>query len=91
MTFARKLMLLALLPLALAQVVTIYAVMRTVERDVDDRARESLRIGAAVVNEYLESRNEQLRTSVQVLAADFGLKEAAATGDAATMARGTKY
>ena len=38
MTFARKLMLLALLPLALAQVVTIYAVMRTVERDVDDRA-----------------------------------------------------
>lgn len=84
-SFRRKLLLLALLPLALAQLVTIYAVMRTVERDVDERAQESLRIGAAVVDEYLEGRSEQLRTSVQVLAADFGLKEAAATGDAETI------
>ena len=84
-SFRRKLLLLALLPLALAQLVTIYAVMRTVESDVDERAQESLRIGAAVVDEYLDSRSEQLRTSVQVLAADFGLKEAVATRDAETI------
>jgi diguanylate cyclase (GGDEF)-like protein len=84
-SFRRKLLLLALLPLALAQVVTIYAVMRTVENDVDERAQESLRIGAAVVDEYLEGRSEQLKTSVQVLASDFGLKEAVATGDADTI------
>lgn len=84
-TFRRKLLLLALLPLALAQLVTVYAVMRTVERDVAERAHESLRIGAAVVDEYLKGRGEQLRTSIQVLAADFGLKEAVATGDAATI------
>ncbi|HEX5786620.1 MAG TPA: EAL domain-containing protein [Woeseiaceae bacterium] len=84
-SFRGKLLLLALAPLALAQAVTIYAVMRTVERDVDARARQSLAIGATVVDEYLAGRNDQLRTSVQVLAADFGLKEAVATGDADTI------
>jgi diguanylate cyclase (GGDEF)-like protein len=84
-SFRRKLLLLALLPLALAQIVTIFAVMRTVERDVHRRANESLQIGAEVIDEYLDGRSEQLRTSVQVLAADFGLKEAAATGDADTI------
>ncbi|HSD70123.1 MAG TPA: EAL domain-containing protein, partial [Woeseiaceae bacterium] len=67
------------------QLVTLLAVMNTVEKDVDRRARESLRIGGNVVREYLSSRSDQLRTSVEVLAADFGLKEAAATRDAETM------
>ena len=84
-SFRQKLLLLALLPLALAQLVTIYAVMRTVERDVNDKALDTLHIGATVVDEYLEGRSEQLRTSVQVLAADFGLKEAVATSDADTI------
>jgi diguanylate cyclase (GGDEF)-like protein len=84
-TFRTKLLLLTIVPLAVAQVVTLFAVMRTVEQDVESRARESLTIGAAVVNEYLDARSEQLRTSVEVLAADYGLKEATATGDAATI------
>ena len=84
-SFRRKLLLLALLPLALAQLVTIYAVMRTVEHDVQQRATDSLQISATVVAEYLAGRSSQLRTSVQVMAADFGLKEAVATGDAATI------
>ena len=84
-TFRTKLLLLTIVPLAVAQVVTLFAVMRTVEQDVESRARESLTIGAAVVNEYLAARSEQLRTSVEVLAADYGLKEATATGDAATI------
>jgi diguanylate cyclase (GGDEF)-like protein len=84
-SFRRKLLLLALLPLALAQLVTIYAVMHTVERDVQDRATDSLRISATVVDEYLAGRSSQMRTSVQVMAADFGLKEAVATGDVETI------
>lgn len=83
--FRRKLLLLALLPLALAQLVTIFAVMRTVERDVQERATEALQISAAVVDEYLAGRSAQLRTSVQVLTADFGFKEAVATGDVDTI------
>ena len=84
-SFRTKLLLLTIVPLAVAQIVTLFAVMRTVERDIQADARESLTIGAAVVNEYLESRTDQLRTSVGVLAADYGLKEATATNDAATI------
>lgn len=84
-SFRTKLMLLTVVPLAVAQIVTLIAVMRTVESDVDARARESLIVGSTVVSEFLASRGEQLRTSVEVLAADFGLKEATATGDQATI------
>jgi len=84
-SFRSKLMLLTVVPLAVAQVVTLLAVMRTVENDVDARARESLIVGSTVVSEFLASRGEQLRTSVEVMAADFGLKEATATGDQATI------
>ncbi len=84
-SFRSKLMLLTVVPLAVAQIVTLFAVMRTVEKDVDSRARDSLIIGSTVVSEFLASRGEQLRTSVEVLAADFGLKEATATGDEATI------
>ena len=78
-------MLLTVVPLAVAQIVTLFAVMQTVEKDVDSRARESLIVGSTVVSEFLTSHGEQLRTSVAVLAADFGFKEATATGDAATI------
>ncbi len=84
-SFRSKLLLLTLLPLAIAQVVTLLAVMRTVEQDVDNRARTSLTIGGKVVTEYMAARSEQLRTSVDVLTADFGLKQAAATLDAGTI------
>ncbi len=84
-SFRTKLLLLTIVPLAIAQIVTLFAVMRTVQKDVDERARDSLTIGGKVVTEYLETRAEQLGTSVEVLAADFGLKEAAATRDAETI------
>ncbi|MBT8079461.1 MAG: EAL domain-containing protein [Gammaproteobacteria bacterium] len=84
-SFRSKLLLLTIVPLVLAQAVTLFAVMRTAEHDIDRRATESLVIGGSVVAEFLRSRGEQLRTSVEVLAADFGLKQAAATGDAGTI------
>lgn len=83
-SFRSKLLLLTLVPLAAAQVVTLLAVMQTVEEDVDARARDSLTIGGKVVAEFLAARSDQLKTSVDVLAADFGLKQAAATRDAET-------
>jgi diguanylate cyclase (GGDEF)-like protein len=84
-SFRRKLLLLSIVPLAVAQIVTLFAVMRTLEADVDRQATQALEIGGTVVNEFLASRGDQLRTSVQVLAADFGLKEAVASGDAQTI------
>jgi len=78
-------MLLTIVPLVVAQAVTLFAVMRTVEKDVDTRARESLVVGGGVVTEYLDSRRALLRTSVEVLSADFGFKQAVATEDADTI------
>ena len=84
-TFRTKLLLLTIVPLAVAQIVTLFAVMQTVEQNIQADAQASLTIGTTVVNEFLAARTEQLRTSVSVLAADYGLKEATATGDAATI------
>lgn len=84
-SFRSKLMLLTVVPLAVAQIVTLFATMRTVEQDINSRAQESLITGKKVVTEFLDVRAEQLRTSVEVLAADFGLKEATATSDETTI------
>ena len=84
-SFRIKLLLLTIVPLGVAQIVTLFAVMRTVERDVQQRANDSLNTGALVVQEYFTANAEQLRTSVEVMAADFGLKEAVAIGDASTI------
>jgi diguanylate cyclase (GGDEF)-like protein len=83
--FRQKLLALGIAPLVVGQLVMLFAVMQTVETDVDQRARNSLQIGAEVVDEYLSSRSEQLKISVEVLAADFGLKEAAVTRDEETI------
>lgn len=84
-SFRTKLQLLTIVPLAVALIVTFVAVMQTVAKDVEQRARESLTIGSGVAREYLQARHEQLRTSIEVVAADYGLKEAAATSDAQTI------
>ncbi|MEM9404042.1 MAG: EAL domain-containing protein [Pseudomonadota bacterium] len=83
--FRSKLVLLATIPIVIAQLVTLLAVMHTVEGDVRARADASLDAGATIISEYLKSRSEQLQTSVDVLSADFGLKQAAATGDSDTI------
>lgn len=84
-TFRSKLFLLTIVPLAVAQVVTIYVVMQTVRDDVSRRARESLVTGGTVFDEFRAGRSERLRASARVLAGDFGLKQAAATRDTATL------
>jgi diguanylate cyclase (GGDEF)-like protein len=84
-TFRSKLFLLTIVPLAVAQIVTLIAVMQTVEDDVFRRVHVSLEFGGTVIEEYRAAHSEQLRASARVLAADFGLKQAAATRDAATL------
>jgi diguanylate cyclase (GGDEF)-like protein len=84
-TFRSKLFLLTIVPLAVAQIVTIVAVMQTVREDVYRRANDALIVGGTVIEEFREGRSERLRASAQVLAADFGLKQAAATRDTATL------
>lgn len=52
---------------------------------VQAQAREELDIGGRVFERLLESRSRQLHDAVQVLAADFGFKEAVASGDEETI------
>ncbi|WP_236207723.1 bifunctional diguanylate cyclase/phosphodiesterase [Pseudomonas tohonis] len=52
---------------------------------VQAQAREELDIGGRVFGRLLESRSRQLHDAVQVLAADFGFKEAVSSGDEETI------
>jgi diguanylate cyclase (GGDEF)-like protein len=84
-SFKGKLLLLLIVPLALAQIVTLSAVTQTVTAELDQQTTESLYVGATVVDELLASHSEQLRRNARVLAADFGLKEALTAGDRDTI------
>ena len=79
--FAHKLLVVILAPLIVGQLVTLFGVMRVAEKEVRDTAREDLRIGANVTNHYLESRIEERQQTVEVLAADYALKEVLAFSD----------
>lgn len=73
--FSHKVLLVTLLPLVVAQLGTLFGVMRVAEEDVRATARENLLIGANVTNHYLESRADERRQTVAVLASDYALKE----------------
>jgi diguanylate cyclase (GGDEF)-like protein len=80
-----KILMLAALLLAGSEIATIAAVLVTASRDVYQRAQESLRVGSTVLDEFMQSRSRALRTTVRVLAADYGFKEAVASNDLDTI------
>src|SRR5262245_33769373 len=80
-----KILTLAALLLAGSEIATIAAVLVTASRDVYQRAQESLRVGSTVLDEFMQSRSRALRTTVRVLASDYGFKEAVATNDLDTI------
>ena len=85
MSFRIKLLLLTIVPLVVAQLTLMLGATRVVEQQVKYAARESLTVGSRVVDEFLTARTEQLHTSVEVVAADYGLKEAVASADSPTI------
>ena len=52
---------------------------------VQSQLREDLGVGGRVLEQLIELRGSQLRDAVQVLAADFGFKDAVASGDGDTI------
>jgi diguanylate cyclase (GGDEF)-like protein len=84
-TFRNRLLIL-IIGLALgAQTVTLVASLARTESLVQERASEQLSAGSLVARELIGSQARQLANAVTVLAADFGLREAVALGDAATI------
>ena len=63
----------------------IYALTRQAEKAATQQATTELRAGAAVARKTLEFRGQQLSNAAHILIADFGFKEAVASGDHATL------
>ncbi|MFI8383180.1 putative bifunctional diguanylate cyclase/phosphodiesterase [Pseudomonas sp. NPDC079086] len=61
------------------------AVQTATNAAVRSQAREQLDVGSLVFQQLLEVRGRQLHDAVQVLAADFGFKDAVASGDTETI------
>ncbi len=84
-SFRNRLLALIIGLAVLTQTVTLIAVLARLASDVKARAEEQLRSGGSVVQQLIRFRGNELGTAVAVLAADFGLHEAVASGDAVTM------
>jgi len=61
------------------------AVQTATNAAVRGQAREQLDVGSLVFQQLLDVRGRQLHDAVQVLAADFGFKDAVASGDTETI------
>ncbi len=84
-SFRNRLLALIIGLVILTQTVTLIAVLARTAGDVKARAEEQLRSGGSVVEEFVHSQATQLSSGVAVLAADFGLREAVASGDRVTI------
>ena len=72
--------------LLLVVIAALYVAVQTAtSAAVRAQAREQLEVGSLVFQQLLEVRGRQLHDAVQVLAADFGFKDAVASGDADTI------
>ncbi|MEZ5459218.1 MAG: diguanylate cyclase [Steroidobacteraceae bacterium] len=85
-TFRNRLLILIIGLVLGAQTVTLVASLARTETLVQERASAQLAAGSLVARELISSQARQLANAVTVLAADFGLREAVALGDAPTIA-----
>src|SRR5579862_4299369 len=84
-SFRNRLLALIIGLVVATQSVTLVAVLWSTAHEVQVRADEELRSGARVVQQFMDSRVDHLATTVAVLAADIGFKDAVNSQDAATM------
>jgi diguanylate cyclase (GGDEF)-like protein len=84
-SFRNRLLALIIGLVVITQTVTLIAVLARTIGDVQVRAEQQLRSGGSVVEQLIHQRASELASAVAVLAADFGLRTAVASGDAATI------
>lgn len=80
-----KIILLLILVVLAAQLATFAVVHVATGRSVSQQLSEELRVGERVWQRFYDNRSHQLLETALVLADDFGLKAAVASGDRATM------
>lgn len=84
-TQERRIIVMLLVALLTVQVVIYLVSTRTNRSIVEETISSSLQTTTQVVDELLELRQRQLAQGAAVLAADYGLKEAIATGERSTI------
>jgi diguanylate cyclase (GGDEF)-like protein len=85
MSFRNRIVALLVLLVVVAQVATFAVVNLATERSVELRLAHDLAVGERVWERFHGARGQQLLDSVSLLSADFGFKEAVASGDLPTM------
>ena len=84
-SFRKRLLVLIIGLVIVTQTVTLAAVLASTAHNVEARAAEQLRSGGSFVQQLIRFRAGQLANGVAVLAADFGFREAVASGDIPTI------
>jgi diguanylate cyclase (GGDEF)-like protein len=84
-SFRNRLLALIIGLVVATQSVTLVAVLASTAHEARVRADERLRYGSQVVQQYMRLRAGQLSSTVAVMAADFGFKDAVASRDGPTM------
>ena len=84
-SFRKRLLVLLIGLVIVTQTVTLAAVLASTRRTVEARSWDQLRSGAALAEQLVRFRAGQLANGVAVLAADFGFREAVASGHVPTI------
>jgi diguanylate cyclase (GGDEF)-like protein len=85
LSFRTRILGLLLALVVTIQIATMIALVVKTQGEAQSRSRTELEAGGRVLSSLMHSRAEQLRNAVQVLVADFGFKEAVASGDRSTV------
>src|SRR5690606_280962 len=86
-SFRAKLFISMVVVVVLSQMATVLAVLKTTHAEVTQRAGETLRFGARVLDQILSARAIQLSSRARILAGDVEFRAAYAEGDLAAMAQ----
>ena len=84
-SFRKRLLVLIIGLVVVTQTVTLAAVLASTAHNVESRAAQELRSGGSFAQQLIQFRADQLANGVGVLAADFGFREAVASGDIPTI------
>jgi diguanylate cyclase (GGDEF)-like protein len=84
-SFRKRLLVLIIGLVIVTQTVTLAAVLASTRSTVEARAAEQLRSGGTLAEQLIRFRAAQLASGVAVLAADFGFREAVASGHTPTI------
>src|SRR5512147_180225 len=83
--FRHKILLLAVALVVATQLVSLFPILDLMRRDADEQARRTVGLAGVLFDEFMRSRADQLLTTVNVLASDYGFKQAVASGDQSTI------